>query len=127
MKEVMAIIRMNKINDTKRALAENGYSQFTGRKVMGRGCGRPNTTLIEGARAGDMEAIEKLGASPELYPKRLLTLIVPDGKVKGVVETIIKINQTGHAGDGKIFVMPLLDAVRLRTGESGDQALDETP
>ncbi len=126
MKEVMAIIRMNKINDTKRALAENGYSQFTGRKVMGRGRGGANVSLIEGARAGDVEAMALLGSSPELYPKRLLMVVVPDSKVKGVVDTIIKVNQTGHAGDGKIFVMPLLDAVRVRTGETGDVALDET-
>ena len=125
MKEVMAIIRMNKINDTKRALAENGYSQFTGRKVMGRGRGGANVSLIEGARAGDVSAMDLLGTSPELYPKRLLTVVVPDSRVKGVVDTIIKINQTGHAGDGKIFVMPLLDAVRVRTGEAGDVALDE--
>ena len=126
MKEVMAIIRMNKINDTKRALAENGYSQFTGRKVMGRGRGKVNMSLIEGAKAGSEEAIALLGPSPKLYPKRLLTVIVPDGRVKGVVDTIIKVNQTGNAGDGKIFVMPVLDAVRVRTGEAGDLALDET-
>ena len=127
MKEVMAIIRMSKINDTKRALAANGYSQFTGRKVMGRGRGRANVNLIEGARAGDVEAMAQLGSSPELYPKRLLTVVIPDSKVKGVVDTIIKVNQTGHAGDGKIFVMPILDVVRVRTGETGDLALDEKP
>lgn len=125
MKEIMAIIRMNKINDTKRALAENGYSQFTGRKVMGRGRGTVDTHVVEGARAGSEEALALLGPSPRLYPKRLLTVVVPDSKVKGVVETIIKVNQTGNAGDGKIFVMPMLDAVRVRTGEVGDLALDE--
>ena len=123
----MAIIRMNKINATKRALAENGYSQFTGRKVMGRGCGRANVSLIEEARAGNVDAMSLLGSSPELYPKRLLTVVVPDSRVKGVVETIIKINQTGHAGDGKIFVMPIEEVVRVRTGETNDQALDEAP
>ena len=127
MKEVMAIIRMSKINDTKRALAANGYSQFTGRKVMGRGRGWANVSLIEGARAGDVDAMTQLGSSPELYPKRLLTVVIPDSKVKGVVDTIIKVNQTGHAGDGKIFVMPILDVVRVRTGETGDLALDEKP
>lgn len=125
MKEIMAIIRMSKINDTKRALAENGYSQFTGRKVMGRGHGKVDVNIVEGARAGSEEAQALMGPSPRLYPKRLLTLVVPDGKVKGVVETIIKVNQSGHAGDGKIFVMPLLDAIRVRTGEAGDLALDE--
>ncbi len=125
MKEVMAIIRMNKINDTKRALAENGYSQFTARKVMGRGRGKIDVSLLEGARAGNEEAIALLGPAPKLYPKRLLTVVVPDGMVAGAVNTIIKVNQTGNAGDGKIFVMPLLDAVRVRTGETGDLALDE--
>lgn len=118
---------MNKINDTKRALAENGYSQFTGRKVMGRGRGKVDASLIEGARAGSEEAMAVLGTSPKLYPKRLLTVVVPDDKVKGVVDTVIRVNQTGNAGDGKVFVMPLLDAVRVRTGETGDLALDETP
>jgi nitrogen regulatory protein PII 2 len=125
MKEVMAIIRMNKINDTKRALAENGYSQFTGRKVMGRGRGPVDAAVAAGAKAGSEEALALLGRSPRLFPKRLLTVVVPDNKVKGVVDTIIKVNRTGHAGDGKIFVIPLQDAVRVRTGESGDLALDE--
>ncbi len=125
MKEVMAIIRMNRINDTKRALAENGYSQFTGRKVMGRGRGPVDAAVAAGAKAGSEEALALLGPAPRLFPKRLLTLVVPDDKVKGVVDTIIKVNRTGNAGDGKIFVMPLLDAVRVRTGESGDLALDE--
>jgi nitrogen regulatory protein PII 2 len=121
----MAIIRMNRINDTKRALAENGYSQFTGRKVMGRGRGPVDAAVAAGAKAGSEEALALLGPAPRLFPKRLLTLVVPDDKVKGVVDTIIKVNRTGNAGDGKIFVMPLLDAVRVRTGESGDLALDE--
>jgi len=124
-KEVLAIIRMNRINDTKRALAENGYSQFTARKVMGRGRGKVDLGLLEGARAGSEEAIALLGPAPRLYPKRLLFVTVPDSAVAGVVATIIKVNQTGHAGDGKIFVLPMLDAVRIRTGESGDLALDE--
>jgi nitrogen regulatory protein PII 2 len=125
MKEVMAIIRMNRINDTKRALAENGYSQFTGRKVMGRGRGPADAAVAAGAKAGSEEALALLGPAPRLFPKRLLTLVVPDDKVKGVVDTIIKVNSTGNAGDGKIFVIPLQDAVRVRTGESGDLALDE--
>ena len=127
MKEVMAIVRMNKINATKRALAENGYAQFTGRKVMGRGRGKVDKGVVERALADTAEAAAALKAGPQLYPKRLLTVIVPDDKVKGVVETIIKVNQTGNAGDGKVFVMPLMDAVRVRTGETGDLALDETP
>ena len=55
----------------------------------------------------------------------MLTLVVPDGKVKAVVDTIITVNQTGSPGDGKIFVQPMLDAVRVRTGEDGETAIDE--
>lgn len=125
MKEVMAIIRMNKMNETKRALADAGIYSFTARKVAGRGRGKMNTLLLKGAESGYDEAINQLGAGPKLFPKRLLMIVVPDSKVSLVVNTIIDVNKTGNPGDGKIFVMPLLDAVRIRTAENGDKALDE--
>jgi nitrogen regulatory protein PII 2 len=55
----------------------------------------------------------------------MINFFVPDEKVAMVVETIIKVNQTGNAGDGKIFVMPCEDAARVRTGERSDKAIDE--
>jgi nitrogen regulatory protein PII 2 len=125
MKEVMAIIRMNKMNETKRALADAGVYSFTARKVTGRGRGKMNTLLLKGAESGYDEAINQLGAGPKMFPKRLLTIVVPDSRVPLVVKTVIDVNKTGSPGDGKIFVMPLMDAIRVRTAENGDKALDE--
>lgn len=71
------------------------------------------------------EVLESLSSNPRLIAKRMLTLVVPDDSVKGVVDVLIKTNQTGSAGDGKIFVLPMDDAVRVRTGDSGDKAVSE--
>ena len=121
----MAIIRMNKMNQTKRALADAGIASFTAHKVVGRGKGKVDYLLMKGAEAGCEEAIVQLGPGPKLIPKRLLDVVVPDELVSSVVRTIIETNQTGNPGDGKVFVMPVLDAFRVRTGESGEAALDE--
>ena len=125
MKEVMAVIRMNKINETKRALPACGISSFTATgRVLGRGKGLVDYRILEGAQEGYQEAIAQLGQGPRLVPKRMILVVVPDGKVKTVVDCIIKTNKTGNAGDGKIFVLPVLDAARVRTGETGDDILD---
>jgi nitrogen regulatory protein PII 2 len=126
MKEVLAVIRMNKMNQTKQALADAGIASFTARRVAGRGKGKVDYLLMKGAEAGCEEAIVQLGPGPKLVPKRMLNVVVTDDMVPSVVRTIIAVNQTGHPGDGKIFVMPILDAFRVRTGEVGDAALDET-
>jgi nitrogen regulatory protein PII 2 len=126
MKEVMAIIRMNMMNQTKRALAEAGISSFTATgRVMGRGKGNVDFKLLEGAREGYEEAIAQLGKGPRLIPKRMLWIVVPDELVKKTVNTIIETNQTGQPGDGKIFVIPAADAIRVRTAETGEAVLDE--
>lgn len=125
MKEVMAVIRMNKMNQTKRALADAGVASFTAHKVVGRGKGKVDYLLMKGAEAGCEEAIVQLGPGPKLIPKRLIDVVVPDDLVPSVVRTIIDTNRSGSPGDGKVFVLPVLDAVRLRTGESGEPALDE--
>lgn len=125
MKEVLAVIRMNKMNATKRALSNAGISSITACKVSGRGVGKVDYLLLQGAQAGYEEAISQLGPGPKLIPKRMLTIVVPDAMVDLTVKTIIEVNQTGSPGDGKIFVLPTSDAVRVRTGESGDAALDE--
>jgi nitrogen regulatory protein PII 2 len=125
MKEIMAIIRMNKMNDTKRALTDAGVSSLTARKVMGRGKGKVDFFLLQGAQQGAEEAISQLGEGPKFIPKRLLTVVVPDDKAALVVKTISEVNRTGNPGDGKIFVLPIVDAVRVRTGEAGDMAVDE--
>jgi nitrogen regulatory protein PII 2 len=125
MKEVMAVIRMTRMNQTKQALAEAGVSSLTACKVLGRGKGIVDYRLLQGAEAGHEEAIAQLGRDPKLVPKRLLVTVVPDAKVATVVETIISVNQTGQAGDGKIFVLPVLGAIRVRTGETGEAAINE--
>jgi nitrogen regulatory protein PII 2 len=125
MKEILAVIRMNKMNQTKRALAEVGIASITARRVMGRGQGKVDYLLLKGAEKGYEEAIAQLGPGPKLIPKRLLLIVVPDNRVKTVVDVLIEVNQSGSPGDGKIFVMPVLDAKRVRTGESGEVAIDE--
>jgi len=126
MKEVMAVIRLNMMNKTKEALAGAGITSFTATgRVLGRGKGKVDFRLIRGAEDGSEEAISQLGKGPMLVPKRLIKIIVPDKLVPTVVETIITTNKTGNAGDGKIFVLPVQDAARIRTGELGDAVLDE--
>ena len=125
MKEVMAVIHMNKMNATKQALVDVGVSAFTARKVVGRGQGRVDYRLLQAAEEGHEEAISMLAPGPVLVPKRLLTVVVPDPQVPLVVKTIIDVNQNGHQGDGKVFVLPVHEAVRIRTGERDDAALDE--
>jgi nitrogen regulatory protein PII 2 len=126
MKEVMAIVRINMMNQTKKALAEAGISSVTAREALGRGKGLVDLTLLEGAEKGYEEAVAQLGQSQRLIPKRIFFTVVPDRLVPKTVQTIIEVNRTGKSGDGKIFVMSLGDAVRVRTGESGDQVLDES-
>lgn len=126
MKEIMAVIRINMMNKTKKALVDAGISSFTATgNVVGRGKGNVDYRILRGAEAGYEEAIAQLGIGPRLIPKRLLWVVVPDKLVPTVIQTIIEINQTGQPGDGKIFVNSVLDAVRVRTGESGDSVLDE--
>jgi nitrogen regulatory protein PII 2 len=125
MKEVMAIIRMNMMNKTKKALSDAGIPSMTARDVLGRGKGLVDTALLKGAEKGYEEAISQLGQSQRLIPKRLLLVVVQEKLVPKTVKTIIKVNQTGKSGDGKIFVMPVMGSISVRTGENGDGTLDE--
>jgi nitrogen regulatory protein PII 2 len=128
MKEVIAIIRIDKMNATKQALSDAGISSLTARRVIGRGKGKVDYMLLQGAQDGIEEAINQLGPGPKLLPKRMLTIVVSDNKANLVVRTLIKANQTGSPGDGKIFVGPVLDAIRVRTGETSDSAVaDDEP
>lgn len=127
MKEVMAIIRMNMIGDTKKALSDAGFPSITCRKVYGRGKKKVNYELIEelidGQPVAEPAVLESISENHRLISKRLLTMIVDDADVKKVVDTIIEVNQTGNMGDGKIFVSSIGDAVRVRTDESGVAAI----
>lgn len=119
MKEVIAVVRMNMMNKTKAALTAAGVDAFFAHEAQGRGMGFVNRKLIEGAEEGFEEAAVLLGEKGKLYPKRMVTVVVEDDEVDKVVETIMETNKTGKPGDGKIFVMPMADAVRVRTGEAG--------
>jgi nitrogen regulatory protein PII 2 len=124
MKEVLAIIRMNRINQTKKALAEAGINAFHAKDCLGRGKGLVDFKVLRGAELGYEEAIAHLGDSQRLVPKRMLSIVVMEKLVPRVVETIISVNRTGKSGDGKIFVLPVYDAFLIRTGESGNKTLE---
>ena len=125
MKEVMAVIRINMMNKTKAALSDAGISSFTAREALGRGKGLVDFKALKGAELGYEEAIQQLGGGQRLVPKRALFIVLPNKLVKRTVDVIIKTNQTGKSGDGKIFVMPVLDSIRIRTEEEGEVTLDE--
>ena len=124
MKEIIAVIRMKKMNETKQALIDAGISSFTSLgRVLGRGKGQVHFDILQGAEEGYPEAIEQLGGPPRLVAKRLIAIVVPDELKQAAIDTIIKTNRTGKPGDGKIFVTDITDSIRVRTGEIGDAAL----
>lgn len=127
MKLILAIIRIAKMNETKIALSDAGLPSFTAMGVMGRGFGRGlGSNYQEVLKNPDVQdTLKQLGTSePRLKSKRLITLVVPEGKKDLAIETIIKVNQTQNSGDGKIFVIEALDSIRVRTGERGEVTLD---
>ena len=101
------------------------YRPCTRRECLGRGKGLVDLDILKGAEAGYEEAISLLGNSQRLIPKRMVSIVLPDKLVQRAVSSIIAMNRTGKAGDGKIFVLPVLDSIRIRTGETGDETLDE--
>jgi nitrogen regulatory protein PII 2 len=115
---------MDKVNAIKGALVDAGFPSFTVRKVVGRGQGNVDARVIHGAEEGCPEAIARLkDDGPMLVPSRMMTFVVQDESVPKLVDAIFKICRGGQRDEGKIFVKPLLDAVRIRTGESGVSAL----
>ncbi len=125
MKTIIAILRIDTMNETKKALADAGVPSFTATgRVFGRGKGKWDAKVMEGVKNDQPEAIALLAPEPRLRPQRFLTIMVPDSKVKTVVNALIKSNQTKQPGDGKIFVLPGLEAYSVRTGEKGDSVLD---
>ncbi len=132
MKEIWAIIRREKYAETKRALDTIGCGAMSIHSVWGRGKqGGFVMSDIEGEIATYATNAPKLVPTPSSFategatltkpvvyiPKRLLVMIVPDEKVEEVVETIVRVNRTGNIGDGKIFVMPVEEAITVRTGK----------
>lgn len=125
MKLIMAIIRIDKMNKTKRALSDVGLpSMTTTGKVFGRGKGLWDAKVLEGVKKDLPEALAHLSKEPRLRPQRVVSIVVPDDKVQTAIDTIIEANQTPEPGDGKIFVIPAYDSIKIRTGESGDITLD---
>ena len=126
MKLILSVIRIAKMNDTKKALSDVGLPSFTAKGVMGRGRGRGFGSNYEQILSSNdtQDALKELGPEPRLKSKRMITLIVSDDKKDLAVETIIKVNRTNNSGDGKIFVIDTIDAIRVRTGERGYVVLD---
>ncbi|MBC2582688.1 P-II family nitrogen regulator [Clostridium sp. DJ247] len=127
MKEVTAVIRMNMVSKTKEALLKQGFPCFTCRKVLGRGKKKVSFTIFDEERAmkeiTNKSMAEEIAEAHRLVSKRMFTIIVNDEDVQEVINAIIEVNRTGNPGDGKIFVRDILDAIRIRTGETGAKAL----
>jgi nitrogen regulatory protein PII 2 len=126
MKEVMCFIRANKVNDTKKALADHGFPAFTCRQCLGRGKKSVDPDLLNTVLAAGELPLSPLGENlteaTRLISKRFFTVVVDDKDVDKVVETIIEANQTGNPGDGRIFILPILEAYTVRTGQPAVEA-----
>jgi nitrogen regulatory protein PII 2 len=122
MKEIIAIIRPKKTGATRNALVELGYTCLTGIAVKGRGnqCGIAEEIGLQVHLSTEF-AVPTTGM--RYVPKRMLSIILPDAAVDKVRDAIVAINQTGQIGDGKIFVCPIDNALRVRTGEEGEAAI----
>jgi nitrogen regulatory protein P-II 1 len=112
MKEITAVIRPDKMEVVKEALQEIQCNGVTVTEVKGRG---RQLGITESYRGRDYKV--------DLLPKTRLEIIVNDEDVDDVVETIVKTAQTGDIGDGKIFVSPVEEVIRIRTGERGEKAV----
>ncbi len=112
MKMVTAIIKPFKLDDVREALSEIGVKGITATEVKGFGRQKGHTELYRGAEY-----------AVDFLPKIKLEIAVDDDMVERVVESVINAARTGKIGDGKIFVGPLEQAVRIRTGESGPESL----
>lgn len=127
MKEITAIIRMDMVNKTKDALLKQGFPSITCRKVMGRGKKKIAYEMFQNVLEFNEEInpviAEQLSEEHRLMPKRMLMIVVNEEDVSKVVNTIIEVNQNGNPGNGKIFVTPLSDIIRVRTGEMGVDAI----
>ncbi len=113
MKKIEAIIRPEKLDEVKHALAEKGYVGLNIVGVTGRGVQKG---IVHGGRGAQAYSVDML-------PKVKLEVVVRDAQTDDCVDTIQKSAWTGNIGDGKIFVIPVEQAIRVRTGERGDVAV----
>lgn len=112
MKLVKAIVKPFKLEEIKEALAEEGIEGMTVTEVKGYGRQRGHTEIYRGAEY-----------TVDFLPKVLIEIVVDDAAVENTTQTIISVAKTGKIGDGKVFVLPVESAVRIRTEETGAEAL----
>jgi nitrogen regulatory protein PII len=112
MKKIEAIIKPFKLEDVKEALAAVGVEGMTVSEVKGFGRQKGHTEIYRGSEY-----------TVDFLPKLKLEIVLPDGSVDAAVNAILKTAKTGKIGDGKIFVLPLEEAVRIRTEERGENAV----
>ena len=112
MKLVTAIIKPFKMDDVRAALSDIGVQGITVTEVKGFGRQRGHTELYRGAEY-----------VVDFLPKSKLEIAVADDQVDATIDAIIKAANTGKIGDGKIFVAPLEQVIRIRTGETGEEAI----
>jgi len=112
MKKIEAIIRPHKLDEVQEALSEAGFAGLTVSEV--RGYGR---------QKGHKEVYRGTEYNINFVPKVKIELICTDDKLEKENEIIINVGKTGQVGDGKIFIYDVKDAIRIRTGESGESAL----
>ncbi|CCZ21570.1 nitrogen regulatory protein P-II [Acetobacter sp. CAG:977] len=112
MKKIEAIIKPFKLDDVRDALQDMDVQGITATEVKGFGRQKGHTELYRGAEY-----------VVDFVPKVKLEIVIEDARVESVIEAIVQAAQTGKIGDGKIFVLPVEDAVRIRTHERGEDAL----
>ncbi|MCK4738440.1 MAG: P-II family nitrogen regulator [Deltaproteobacteria bacterium] len=112
MKKVEAIIKPFKLDEVKEALNEIGIQGITVSEVKGFGRQKGHTELYRGAEY-----------VVDFLPKIKMEIVVKEDLVVKVVETIVEAAKTGRIGDGKVFVLPIDEVVRIRTGEKGEEAI----
>ncbi len=112
MKKIEAIVRHFKLEDVKNALNEQGVQGMTVTEVRGFGRQKGHTEMYRGTEY-----------AVDFVPKVKIEVVVDSAREKDVIDTIIRAAQTGQIGDGKIFVSQLTDVVRIRTGETGEEAM----
>ena len=112
MKKVEAIIKPFKLEEVKDALGEVGIEGMTVSEVKGFGRQKGHTEIYRGSEY-----------TVDFLPKIKLEMVLPDSRVEAAVNAIVKSAKTGKIGDGKIFVSPIEEAIRIRTEEKGEQAV----
>ena len=113
MQKIEAIVRPEKLDDVKKALTDAGHHGMNIVHVTGRGVQRG---IVHQGRGGESYTVDML-------PKVKVEVVVSDQQVDAVVKIICDAARTGNIGDGKLFIVPVSDAVRVRTGERGDDAV----